>query len=618
MDTQHSLQRVNQDQPAFTTQLAPQLDWHDMGDKEHFVQFYEDDTFLVRSVSAFIGSGLRAGKGAIVIATPTHRAALEEHLQAQGFDTDTLCGRGHYVRLDAAATLAKFMVAELPDEDLFMNVVGGVVAQVAQRHANIHAFGEMVALLWAAGNAAAAVRLEELWNELGKRHAFALFCAYPMQGFHGEANGRPLAHICKTHTRVIPAESYSAQSNVDMRLLTITSLQQKAASLEAEIAERRKAEAELREQQAKLTLGVAAAQLGVWELDIENDSLTCSAEYKAHFGLPAEALLSYTRIFELIHPEDRAKVASALRNAIITNADYNTEYRVITPIGDERWIAALGRCFSSDSGHRMLGVTQDITERKRAAHRLEQTVAERTDQLQETIAELEAFSYSISHDMRAPLRSMQGYADILMQESLENLSPECRTYLERITNAAGRMDRLIQDVLTLSQTARAEFNLEPVCLNSLIRDILATYPNLQAPQADISVQGSLPPVLGNEAALTQCFSNLLGNAVKFVSPGIRPHVHIWAELISDEKMDVQPHGVRLFIQDNGIGIPREAQDKIFAMFQRLSKDHHGTGIGLTIVKKAAERMGGKVGVRSEPGHGSTFWLELRHAASPLE
>lgn len=610
----NNLMLVNSDNSViFASQFAPPADWSDVDGAEHFVQFYENDAFLVRSVGAYIGTGLSAGNAAIVIATQAHRNALEEYLQAHGLDLAALHVRGQYFPMDAAETLAKFMVDGSPDHDLFIKVIGDRIAQATSGRRGVYAFGEMVALLWAEGNAAAAIRLEELWNELGKRHCFSLFCAYPMDGFRGASNGQPLMHICKEHARVIPAESYAAQINADERLRAIALLQQKAGSLEMEIAEREHAEAALRKKQTKLDIAVAVAQLGIWELDVDTQSIACSERCKAHFGLAPDDSLTYERAFELIHPEDRETVRNALSTAIEAGTDYNTEFRVIDPSGRLRWIAAMGRCLHTGDT-RMLGTTLDITERKRAAEILEQTVVERTAELHETIAELESFSYSVSHDMRAPLRSMQGYAHILMQECGAQISAECRTYLERITSATGRMDQLIQDVLTFSRVARADFDLEPVSLDALVRDILDSYPNLQAPHAHITVEGHLPPVLGNEAALTQCLSNLLGNAVKFVAPGTRPQVRIWAE----PRVDAQTSWVRLAIQDNGIGIPKDAHEKIFEMFQRLSKNYEGTGIGLAIVKKSATRMGGRVGLESEPGQGSTFWVELRHANSVID
>ena len=142
---------------------------------------------------------------------------------------------------------------------------------------------------------------------------------------------------------------------------------------------------------------------------------------------------------------------------------------------------------------------------------------------------LEAFSYSIVHDMRAPLRSMQGFTRILMADHLDELKPEARQYLGRIETSAARMDQLIQDVLSFSRAAREEIALHPVDTDALLRDVVETYPDLHARKESIHIDGKLPVVMGNEAALTQCFANLLGNALKFGYPGRAPSIRVWAE-----------------------------------------------------------------------------------------
>jgi signal transduction histidine kinase/ActR/RegA family two-component response regulator len=225
---------------------APRVDWTEMGDTDHFVQFYEADGFLLNSLSGFIGKAIQSGDGAIVVATEAHRHSLDELLQANGLDIVGARARGCYVSLDAAATLAKFMVDGVPDAGRFNEVIGGVVASVTDGRSRTSAFGEMVALLWAEGNFSAAIRLEELWNELQKLHSFSLFCAYPMNELRGERFVEPHSSVCSLHSRVIPAESYASVSDLDARLRAIALLQQKATSLEAEVKERRQVEERLR------------------------------------------------------------------------------------------------------------------------------------------------------------------------------------------------------------------------------------------------------------------------------------------------------------------------------------------------------------------------------------
>jgi signal transduction histidine kinase len=147
-----------------------------------------------------------------------------------------------------------------------------------------------------------------------------------------------------------------------------------------------------------------------------------------------------------------------------------------------------------------------------------------------------------------------------------------------------------------------------VDLSRLLHGLIESYPNLHPDTAEIRLEEPLPVVLGSESLLTQCFSNLLGNAVKFVAPGARPHVRVRAEPIRDQS-------VRIWVEDNGVGIPDGARHRLFGMFQRFNTDYEGTGIGLAIVRKVTEQMGGSVGVESELGKGSRFWVQLRAGAA---
>jgi len=235
---------------------------------------------------------------------------------------------------------------------------------------------------------------------------------------------------------------------------------------------------------------------------------------------------------------------------------------------------------------------------------LEKLVGERTAKLHELVDELEHFSYSITHDMRAPLRAMQGFAGILMRDH-SGLREEHVQYLKHIVESASRMDRLITDSLNYTKAVRTDLRLGRVDTQRLIEGIIRSYPNLQPPHARVNIIGVLPPVLANEAGLTQCFSNLLDNAAKFVHPGQQPSVTISAEQHNSS--------VRFWIEDDGIGISPEFEPYLFQMFRRASREYDGTGIGLALVKKTCEKMGGKVGFSPGPGKGSRFWMELQAA-----
>ena len=239
----------------------------------------------------------------------------------------------------------------------------------------------------------------------------------------------------------------------------------------------------------------------------------------------------------------------------------------------------------------------------RHAAELEEHVAERTARLREAIGELGMFSYSVAHDMRAPLRAMEGFAHLLQEDFSANLPDEAKNHVAYIKAAAVRMDMLIQDVLTYTSVLHSDMKASVVDLDLLVRQVIQTYPELHAEGVTIKIEGLLPKVLGHPAAISQCISNVLTNAVKFVAPGTAPRVKVHA-------YEHRSH-IRIWVEDNGIGIDPKDHKRIFGMFERLNYDYEGTGIGLAIVRKSIERLQGNVGVESALGKGSRFWMEFK-------
>ena len=215
------------------------------GGAAHFVQFYDREEFLFEVVATFIAEGLIEREPVVVIATEEHRRGFIERLAAKGFDADRV------TFLDARKTIEQFMNGAMPDENRFMTVIGGVLEEATGGASRIRAYGEMVDLLWRDENPEAAIRLEELWNDLGTLYPFTLLCAYPIGNFYKESDSRLFAHVCGTHGRVFPAESFSRGADDDLRLREIAALQQRAATLEAEIAHRRELERVLRDKLAE-------------------------------------------------------------------------------------------------------------------------------------------------------------------------------------------------------------------------------------------------------------------------------------------------------------------------------------------------------------------------------
>jgi PAS domain S-box-containing protein len=310
----------------------------------------------------------------------------------------------------------------------------------------------------------------------------------------------------------------------------------------------------------------------------------------------------------------RSFAAEALQGAKPIQRELTADGRVylmtVTPVGEFGYANFYGT---------------DVTERReaekalqlahtqledRAVH-LENLVSERTKELSGMVNELQHVSYAIVHDMRAPLRAMNTFAVEIMEGlASTGASAELKDFCQRIITAAARLDKLIQDTLGYTKAVLQEFPLQPVDLSRLVPGLIESYPNLQPQNAEIMIENHLPVVLGEESLLTQCFSNLLGNAVKFVAKGVRPRVRVWANSSEARANRL----VRISIQDNGIGIPSNARNRLFGMFERLTSEYEGTGIGLAIVRKVVDRMGGRVGIDSEPGKGSRFWVELKAAA----
>ncbi|MEW6492757.1 MAG: ATP-binding protein [Cyanobacteriota bacterium] len=246
---------------------------------------------------------------------------------------------------------------------------------------------------------------------------------------------------------------------------------------------------------------------------------------------------------------------------------------------------------------------------QRYTEHLEELVSSRTQELQEANSALQTFTYSISHDLREPLRALQGFSQILLQEHANQLNSVGQDLTNRILNASVRMDTLIQDLLSYSRLSRVDLSLQPINLTSVVREALTQLERLiQERQAQVTVEEPLLEVTGHYITLVQVVANLVSNAIKFVAPGVQPQVRIYTQ---------KHHGwVRLWVEDNGIGIEPQSQERIFQVFERLHgiEIYPGTGMGLAIVRKGIERMGGQVGVESEVGRGSRFWIELQQAA----
>ena len=269
-------------------------------------------------------------------------------------------------------------------------------------------------------------------------------------------------------------------------------------------------------------------------------------------------------------------------------------------LDDIRPLRALGEMLAGS-------VTRVNTETAlRSSEELQRSAAK---QLTEVNEELERFAYSVSHDLRAPLRAMEGFAVALQEDYGRKLDETAHEYIARIVDGAQRLDTLISDLLAYSRLSQAQISLKPVSLDTVVEDGMARVQSERAGDIVIAnIAAPLPHMLGDAVILTQVVTNLLSNAMKFQSPGVAQVVRVYAERATE-------HRIRLYVEDNGIGIEPKYHGRVFRVFERLHDDSEfaGTGIGLAIVRRGVERLGGAVGLESASPHGCRFWIELPEA-----
>jgi len=371
-----------------------------------------------------------------------------------------------------------------------------------------------------------------------------------------------------------------------------------------DIAAQKRAENALREGQQQLRIALETAKLGSWSLDLEANSLECSPQCYENFGLTEGDAFTYQILLEMIHPDDRPRMQQAVEDAIRDRADYNAEYRIIRPDGITGWIVASGRALYTENGepYRMVGVTLDISERKRAEEELRRS----NDELTKANKYLEEFAYVASHDLQEPLRMVNSYSQLLVKRLGPQESADLQKYVNYIRTGVRRMEDLIRDLLTYSRTAYADEDTpaHAADLNSALKQALDLVDSRMHDSQAVVTAESLPIVAGDEGQLSHVFQNLLSNALKYRNPNAPPRIHIGAQRRNS-------HWV-ISVSDNGIGFEQDQAERIFGLFKRLHRDdeYPGTGLGLAICKRIVERYHGRMWAESKEGVGSTFFFSL--------
>ncbi|MEO9474412.1 MAG: PAS domain S-box protein [Cyclobacteriaceae bacterium] len=353
----------------------------------------------------------------------------------------------------------------------------------------------------------------------------------------------------------------------------------------------------------------SVARIGTWILDIEEQILHWSKTVYEIHELPEGHKINLADGINYYHPDDREIISNIVKNGIEKQEPWDVDLRIITATGKEKWVRAIGKPDTDGNKTTHLnGLFQDIDEVKRASIQLahysrdlEETVLQRTKQLQNVNQELESFAYSVSHDLRAPLRAINGFASALEDEFYNQLPDNAKHYLGRISSNSNRMGILIDDLLNFSRLSRLKTNFKSFDLNDRIDAIVR---QIDIPNTCKISRKNLGEIYGDKSLLEQVFQNLISNAVKY-SLGREE------QLISIEQLEKDNNYV-ISISDNGVGFNMEYYNKLFEMFQRLhsSSEFEGTGVGLALCKKIIDRHDGEIWAESEINKGSTFYISL--------
>ncbi|HTK10927.1 MAG TPA: PAS domain S-box protein [Ktedonobacteraceae bacterium] len=669
----------------------------------HFVRFYETDEFLINSIYQYVNASFSKGKACVIIATKAHLKDLEERLRASGLDLAALNARDKYFALDAAEVLSTFMVNESPDPERFAEVIGGILARATKGQEHICLFGEMVALLWKDGKQAAAIRLEELWNDLyDKTHAFSLFCAYAIHDFDGESYRTQFARICQHHEQVIPDESYTSLASSEERLRATALLQQKANSLQAEIQEHKCAEEIL----LYLAAMVESSNDAILSKDLNGIITSWNAAAERMYGYSALEIIGrpvtqlfapdrqdeFTQIMTRIRRGDRIdhyettrvrKDGTPLLVSVTISPIINSSGTIIgasaiaRDITEQKHLEAkfrqlfdsnlIGVFISNFSGTfveannaflNLLGYTREEL-RAGAIQRETLTPPEFHGLSQQAVKTLQAgnspgpyekeylhksgrripvliavtpieqtetciglvldiserkeldrrkdeFISMASHELKTPLTSLKGFLSLLQRRLSVRADDTELHYLARMDAQVTKLTKLINDLLDLSKIQKGllAYRVERFTMHALVQEIVENMQGTTQTHA-LCIEGHVETeVYGDRDRIGQVLINFLNNAIKY-SPRADK---VLIQITKDQD------NVRVSVQDFGIGIDSEHQQRIFERFYQVAdakaRTYPGLGIGLYICTQIVERHHGHIGVESKKGEGSTFYFTL--------
>jgi PAS domain S-box-containing protein len=574
---------------------------------EHVVQFYQDDKFMIDAVSGFVGSALAAGDATVLIATAAHREGVEQVLRKRGLDIGQAARQGRFIELDATETLAQFMVDGLPDEDAFKRVIGALLAQVtasvAGERRRVAAFGEMVNILWATGNYEAALRLEQLWNQLAREHSFALLCAYPIAGFNSAKHTDGFLRICAEHSAVFPSESFPATSREDDRLRSVTLLQQQAVAMQSEAA--------LVQSEQRFRLFVEAVRdYAIFMLDPQGNIATWNTGAERIKGYKPWEIIG--QHFSVFYPEDDLKSRKPWHELEVAAKEgrFEDEGWRLRKDGSMFWANVIITAIR-DEGGRLLGfgkVTRELTDQKSAREELERAhlnlqkeVGERRIAEKKLHKSEESLRRLSQHLLRSQdeerkrigrdLHDSLGQCLAMLKINLDSLQielPAAQTKaFSRIEQCLQLTDEAIREVRTIAYVLYPPM-LEELGLNSAISWYLEGF----ASRSEIKITFDAAPELKRlerpvELALFRVLQESLTNVHRH-SESPTAHIRLFEENGS----------AVLEVEDAGKGFPRALLD--------LDREELASsfGVGLRGMNERLRDLGGTIEFRPAKKRGT--------------
>jgi PAS domain S-box-containing protein len=551
----------------------------------HAVQFYDDEASLQRTVGDFLAGGLDAGERILVVATPEHWESFRGELETRE------CRIGNrLIFADARQTLARISSGDSIDENSFHEVVGTAVASAAADGTRVRAYGEMVELLWADGKPDAALRLEELWNDLARAGTFSLLCAYSMGHFYKTSGSGDLDAVCRQHDHVVDFRRHA--QNLETEIAHRKELER---ALVDALAERRRAENDLRDF-------LENATIGIHRVGPDGTILWANRAELEMLGYEEAEYVGRNIAEFYAEPE---QIADILRRLLAGEALRDCEAKLVAKDGTVRQVSVDSNArFENGRFLHSRCFTKDITDRKR----IEESNRVLYERAQSANRAKDEFLATLSHELRTPLTAILGWARLLTMGNLD--SETMRAAVQTIERSARTQAALIDDLLDLSRVVTGKLTLERDLVDLIaVAESAVETQRLAAEAKGIRLTFDVPQerivVVGDATRLQQVIWNLVANAIKF-SPAD-----------SSVGISVERDGrtARIRVRDNGKGIGAEFLPHVFEPFRQAeaasTRAYGGLGLGLAIVKYLVESHGGRVSAHSDGDHcGAMFEVRL--------